>query len=195
MGQLPQTATALPASWSREASHSHARIWTQMDPLLESRTSTQCWPPSDHASQCTASPQPRKYSEHASTYGHSALAQHSKYRAPAGSHRKGRGQRHTSMSERSLSISACMWERALSASAVRVAIVDSLAANSAWYSSAALRTCHPPQCPVSTHEGGVVTDMSLYFCLWVQAGCCEHAGRRGSTDTMHSSEASSKESA
>ena len=49
------------------------------------------------------------------------------------------------MSERSLSISACMWERALSASAVSVAIVDSLAANSAWYSSAALRTCRPPQ--------------------------------------------------
>jgi hypothetical protein len=37
----------------------------------------------------------------------------------------------TSMSERSFSISACMWERALSASAVRDAMVASLAANSA----------------------------------------------------------------
>ena len=45
------------------------------------------------------------------------------------------------MLARRRSISACMCARAASASAVSDAIVASLAANSAWYSSAALRTC------------------------------------------------------
>ena len=58
------------------------------------------------------------------------------------------------MSERSLSISACMWDRALSASAVSVAMVDSLAANSAWYSSAALRTCSQNTPLIQAHRSG-----------------------------------------
>ena len=53
----------------------------------------------------------------------------------------------TSISVRSFSISARMWERAASASPASAAIVASLAANSAWYSAAAARTCkmHKPQ--------------------------------------------------